>query len=183
MPPEATARPQLAEVSDTVAKPADDLDDAHHAIDYAGDWIRNADTKAGLLTASVAVVIAAGTAQVSASSEMLRPSDGREWLVLAILGFAVTALAVAIVALAVVITPRTPPAQAPSRFSFPTLASHAWRHTPATRAQAAEEAWEQANVLASIAQDKFRALRVASLATFTGLVLYACWAIAAVLLN
>lgn len=55
---------------------ADDLADAHHAIDYAGTWINNADTKAGLLSAALAVVLAATSQQSKAIGDVLRPSDG-----------------------------------------------------------------------------------------------------------
>lgn len=93
------------------------------------------------------------------------------------------AILVAIVALALVITPRTPPPQEPSRFGFPTLASHGWKHQPATRAEVAGEAWGQAQVLSGIAKRKYAALRVASAAVFCSLLLYVAWAVAASLIN
>lgn len=164
-------------------EPASDLADAHHAIGYAGMWINNADTKAGLLSAALAVVVAAATQQSRVIGDVLRPGGGGEWAALVVLCLLGLAIVVGVVALGLVITPRTPPPAAPSRFGFPTLASHGWRHVPATRAQAAEEAWGQAHVLSRIATRKFAALRVASIAVFSSFPLYGCWIVTTSLID
>ncbi len=182
-PDRAVAKLDQGRADVTATDPCDDLVDAHHAIGYAGTWINNADTKAGLLAAALAVVVAGATQQAEAMSDALRPGDGSEVAALILLCLLGAAVATATVGLALATIPRTPPPQAPSRFGFPTLASHGWRHVPATRAQAAAEAWGQAQVLAGIAARKYVRLRVAMTAAFASLPLYAAWSVAAALIR
>jgi len=167
----------------TATDPSEDLVDAHHAIGYAGTWINNADTKAGLLAAALAVVVAGATQQSEAIQDALRPANGGEAVALVLLCLLGATVAIATLGLALATLPRTPPPQAPSRFGFPTLASPGWRHVPATRAQAATEAWAQAQVLSRIAARKYATLRVAVTAVFASLPLFAAWSVAAALIR
>lgn len=162
---------------------ADDLADAHHAIDYFSNWVKNADTKAGLLSAVLAVVIAGGAQQADAIGDITRPNGPGEMAALVVMCLLGAALVVGILALAMVVTPRTPPPQAPSRFGFPTVASHAWRGERVSRDEAASEAWGQARVLAQIAARKFVTLRVASVAVFSALWLVTAWIVTTSLLH
>jgi hypothetical protein len=155
----------------------DDLADAHSAIVYASTWVNSADTKAGFLAAMSAVVIAAISQQTDEIGVAIQLAGNGRPVPLVLLVLVGSALAVALVALAFVITPRTPPPQAPSRFGFPTLASRGWKRVRATRAQAAEEAWDQARVLSRVARAKFKALRVAAVAEFLSVFLYAAWTV------
>lgn len=175
--------PEQGPADVTATDPSDDLLDAHHAIGYAGTWINNADTKAGLLAAALAVVVAGATQQAEAIGDALRPANGGEAVALVLLGMLGATVATATVGLGLATIPRTPPPQAPSRFDFPTLTSHGWRHVPATRAQAAAEAWGQAQVLSRIAARKYAMLRVAMTAVFGSLPLYAAWSVAAALIR
>ena len=167
----------------STAAAADHLADAHQAVGYAGGWVNNADTKAGLLSAAVAVVIAATSQQAGAIKAVARfkhSSDVVAFTLFCLLGVAVT---VALIALATALVPRTPPPQMSSRFGFPTLASPGWTPSPVTRAEAADEAWNQARVLSTIAQRKFVSLMVACVAVFVALPLYLAWMVAAALVT
>lgn len=168
-----------ADSETTSVEPKDDLEDGHQALAYTATWINNADTKAGLLSAAVAVVLAGITQQAHSIKNVLSPAGGGEWAALSLFALLAGALMVAIIALAKVITPRMPLPQSPSRFGFPTLASPTWRHHPATREGAAEEVWQQARLLSSIARSKFGSLRVASIATFSSLPLFGAWSVVA----
>ncbi len=175
--------PSGMDIPPVPVEPADDLADAHKALGYFGTWINSADTKAGLLSAALAVVIAAVTQQRGAVADVVRPANGGELAALCLLGLLGAFVIVALVALARAITPRTQPSDIPSRFGFPTVAFHGWKHLPATRAQAAEEAWSQAHALAGIAATKNRAVRMASVAVFTTLPLYVSWSVVASLID
>lgn len=156
---------------------SEDLADAHQAMGYFTIWIQNADTKAGLLSAALAVVLGAMAQQGKVLGDVLRPNHLGEWAALVLLcclGFTVL---VATISLALVLTPRTPPPQEPSRFGFPTVASDEWKHSPATRAQAGAEAWGQAQVLALIAARKYATLRFAARSVFLGIPLFAAWVV------
>lgn len=155
-----------------MANGVDDLDDAHHAIDYFGQWIRGADTKAGLLAASVAVIIGTGSAKITTSTNALQPPTDLSALTRVLVGLTIVAVSISVAALAVAVVPRTTPSEIPSRFSFPTVASPDWTFVPATRDEASVQAWTQARVLARIAQNKHGALRVASVTTFSSMFLY-----------
>lgn len=180
MQPEAADEP---EASRSGTNSAADIDDAHHAIEYVGQWIRSADTKAGLLATSVAVIIGAGSSQLATFRSSLQTSGAVVWATSTLIGITIVAIVVAIVSLAVMVTPRTSQSEIPSRFSFPTLASPPWIHPPTARTEASKEAWAQARVLSRIAQDKHRALRVASPATFSALLLYVVSFITALVLH
>lgn len=175
MPPDARAAPPANAGANRDADSADDLTDAHHAIGYFSTWINNADTKAGLLSAALAVVIAGGAQQAHSIGDVARPDGPSELAALVVLCLLGAALAVGIVALAMVVTPRTPHSQPPSRFGFPTVASHAWRCERSSRENAASEAWGQAHVLAQIAARKFVSLRLASISVFTAVWLVTVW--------
>lgn len=176
MSPEAgSATIRNAVLSDAM----DDLADAHFAIGYASGWVTNADTKAGLLSAAIALILGASGQQISKIHLIMALRNGAAWTALALLVAMGICVVTAIGALASVLIPRTTPPRRPSRFGYPTLSSPAWKHTPASRVEAAEEAWDQAGVISGIASTKFRALRVASKAVFLALPFYGAWIVAA----
>jgi hypothetical protein len=160
---------------------ADGLADALQMITNTGTWINNADTKAGLLAAAVAVLVAALAQQTSVLTQVLHAHSRHVWVAFSILVGLVVDLCTSVAALGLALRPRTPHPQTPSRFSFPTIASPAWTRWPEDRDQVAAEAWTQAHLLARIAVGKFRALKVATTATLSSVVLYLEWLLAAAL--
>lgn len=162
-------------------EPEDDLDDGHHAIAYVAAWITNADTKAGLLSAVLALVVAALTQQPDAIADALPPTDGSDWIAVVMFGLVVLGLATSLALLALALVPRSPTSQQPNRFGYPTLARAEWTHTPAGRRQAASEAWEQAHVLATIVSRKYANLRRATVAVFFTLIASLAWVTVAAL--
>lgn len=146
----------------------DDLEDAHHAIDYVSGWIRAADTKAGLLSAAIALILTGTFGQDSPFTSDTQ--TGLESLTRLLIW---VGLLLAVVSLAATITSRSRPGPA-SRFAFPTLADDTWNRPIVDRGQVAREAWAQAQALAAIARRKHLAVGVASWATFTSLFLLVC---------
>jgi hypothetical protein len=158
---------------------SDHVSDAFQMIGSTGAWINNADTKAGLLAAAVAVLVAALAQQMSVLAEVLRPHGPTAWIALSLLSLLVMDMCTAVLALGFVIRPRTQLPETHSRFSFPTIADPAWKYHPANRTEVAAEAWSQARVLARIATVKFQVVKIAARATYSSVILYLAWLMAA----
>ena len=156
----ALADPQSESVS-----PRHDLEDAHHAIDYVSGWIRAADTKAGLLSAAIALMITGMLQQDNPIGTVPTDLAGIARVLIWV------GLLVAVLAVGATIAPRTSPTATPCRFAFPTLADGRWTRSVASRSNIADEAWVQAKALAVIAKRKHQAVWVASWATFISLFL------------
>lgn len=152
-----------------------DLDDAHKAIDAFRGWINNADTKAGLLSAGVAALVAGVTQQRTALGLALSPNSAKTYVALAVLIIWLSAIIVVVTALGFSLIPRLDAPPTSNRFAFPTVARWDWSITPADRETAAGEAWAEARVLAIIASNKFRGLKVAFPAFGVALVLFLAW--------
>jgi hypothetical protein len=153
-------------------------DGALVAMDQVGQWVRYADTKAGLVAAGFAAVLVLITGQVDDVVTTMK--SGRDWMAVCIV------LAVLVVAAAVItlwnlidaIVPR-PRGEGPvnNRFAWPALKemdrSGLRAHLAATTV--ADDAWEQTLALAKIADQKYEAARAALAAlmffTLTGTVL------------
>jgi hypothetical protein len=152
-----------------------DLEDAHHALDAFREWITNADTKAGLLSAASAVLVGAVGSQQRAITAVLSPRGSLEYIGLGLLIAWTLSLSVALAALGYALVPRIPHPSAPSRFAFPTVARSDWPLTPISRAGAAREAWAEAKVLALVAAHKFSGLRIAFPSFAAALALFLAW--------
>lgn len=133
-------------------KAAADVSDAEFVIGQTGEWIRSADTKAGLLFGALAVLL--GWLSTSTGElHGLRSGQLHRLDTIALAGCAVL-LAVAIVLLVLVLLPRraTPPT---TRYAWPLINKMSiddiLELTPTTRR---EEAWKQGKQLAQIASRK-----------------------------
>jgi hypothetical protein len=124
-------------------------------IEQTGEWIRNADTKTGLLATAISVLIAATAGNMHRKqftawhsvSGVVSICAGGIFLGCAIL---------AVVHMLAVVIPRTKVAGSISRFSWPWLAAHteAEINSQVRRIGARREAWAQAKALADIARAK-----------------------------
>lgn len=145
-------------------RPVPPADGSQQALDQVANWVRFADTKATVLTAALGVVmtmLVTNTPQIikaAATSEEATTRFGALAFVTAAaflftLGWLVHAIA-----------PRRGASGKVSRFSWPALASADYedlvRHNEAVPAH--EDAWKQTLVLARVADEKFRACRLAA---------------------
>jgi hypothetical protein len=155
---------------DRILDPLDDLDVALHAIGDFGQWIQNADTKAGMCGALLGLMIAGVTSDIAAVHTTL--AAGGPWrfpAIVLLVAFAVS-LFVAGVFLGLTQMPRVPVPPTVRRLAFPAMARGAMvraiRHLPTASAdELREEAWDQAEALARIAARKFRYLRMGLLSS------------------
>jgi hypothetical protein len=144
-------------------------------IEQYGEWIRNADTKAGLLSAVVSILLVGLTQNSSAIEFATRASDGRGRLALASLVLLVVSFSVAGFFLIRLQIPRLLAADRLNRFAFPSVARSAVEDLEgASPHQLVEEAWEEAHTLARTAMRRFIELRLAWIWTAASL---ACFVI------
>jgi uncharacterized membrane protein YeaQ/YmgE (transglycosylase-associated protein family) len=129
--------------------------DVEFIIGQIADWIRNADTKTGLLLTGLTILLGAVSAHVRDLRTLWTGDAGRPaavWL----LGVAVVLLAAAFGFLVVVLLPRTKSVGA-SRYAWPWIAKTSVedlvRLTPDSMRR---EGWQQAKQLAEIAAFKYR---------------------------
>lgn len=156
---------------------SDDVGDALHAIGTMTTWVTHADTKAGLLAAAVAVVLAAMAQDREMIGDVARSAGTAEIVSAVVLVGIGIAVIVAVIALGTAVTPRHRTDSSPARFGLPTLADPGWTRTRAARADVADEAWVQAVALAQIASRKFSQVRVASIAVTVALLLLGAWTV------
>ncbi|WP_204072741.1 Pycsar system effector family protein [Planotetraspora phitsanulokensis] len=152
--------------------PEPDSADAHFAISQFSAWIMNADTKAGVLAAALAILINGLLGQKIAITALLPPRNVAAWLPLTALTGSAICIIAASMHLILAVRPKIRQDEF-SRYSWPsvsksTISQLVSRGTDTDR----EEAWKTAHTLASIAEIKFRRLRVA----------FIWWLIAALLL-
>lgn len=145
--------------------PLDDLDVALHAIGDFGQWIQNADTKAGMCGALLGLMIAGVTSDIAAVHTTLGTGGPWRFPAIVLLGAFAASLFVAGVFLGLTQMPRVPVPPTVRRLAFPAMAGGAMvraiRHLPSASAEELrEEAWDQAEALARIAARKFRYLRM-----------------------
>jgi len=143
-------------------------DGALAAMDQIGQWVRYADAKAGLVAAAAAAVLALAAGNAADIVETWDRGGGWRVAITTLVVGAAVAGVVTFWALAQALAPRPlggPPK--PNRFSWPSLSAltsdELAAHVTATSVH--DDAWQQARVLASIAEAKFRWCRTALVAS------------------
>ena len=145
-------------------RPVPPAEGSQQALDQAANWVRFADTKATVLTAALGVVM---TMLVSSTPNIITAATTSEE---ATTRFGILACVTAAAFLFTLgwlvhaIAPRRTAASRINRFSWPALASIGYEdlvsHKEAVHAH--EDAWKQTLVLARVAEEKFRACRLAT---------------------
>jgi hypothetical protein len=124
-------------------------------LDQVSQWIRNADTKTGLLLTGLIIILGA----ISSRAKDLRAlwaSNASRPAALWFLGAAVVLLAIAFALLIVVLLPRAR-LSGPSRYAWPWIAKASLDDLKGlSSASLREEGWCQAKQLAEIAAFKYR---------------------------
>jgi hypothetical protein len=124
-------------------------------LDQISQWIRNADTKTGLLLTGLAIVLGAISSQakeVRALWEIHASRPAALWF----LGAAIVFLAIAFALLIIVLLPRVP-LGGPSRYAWPWIAKSDLDDLKELKPNSLrEEGWRQAKQLAEIAAFKYR---------------------------
>lgn len=124
-------------------------------LDQISQWIRNADTKTGLLLTGLIIVLGAISSQakeVRALWELHTSRPAALWF----LGAAIVFLTVAFALLIIVLLPRVPVGGA-SRYSWPWIAKSGLDDLKGLKPNSLrEEGWRQAKQLAEIAAFKYR---------------------------
>ena len=164
----------------------DELAVALHTIDDFGRSIQGADAKAGVLTAVLGLVVGSLVNEATGNrAALFRASYALRVPGAAFVVFLVS-LAVAGVALGMTQVPRLMTTTGSCRLAFPAAAHrgprppHALHQVPRTRSSVVDlhdEAWRQAEVLATIAMRKFRHLRIALPSTGLCVAAFVCWLI------
>ncbi|MCH5677356.1 hypothetical protein [Streptomyces gilvus] len=133
--------------------------DATLAIDQVSAWIISADTKAGLLAASLGVLVAGLLTQASALRGMAPPHTVRQALILLLAHLTVISTMVSAWFVLRTLAPRTV-TSTPTRYGWPSLARTQGPVTPAAEpGRARAEAWQHAVDLAAVAELKFASFR------------------------
>jgi hypothetical protein len=124
-------------------------------VDQISQWIRNADTKTGLLLTGLAVVLGAISSQAKAVRVLWEIHASRP-AALWFLGAAIVLLALAFALLIIVLLPRVP-LSGPSRYAWPWIAKSSLDDLNELKPNSLrEEGWRQAKQLAEIAAFKYR---------------------------
>jgi hypothetical protein len=172
--PEQRRRNSLAHSTEAPARL--DVSDAEFVIGQTGDWIRSADTKAGLLFGALAVL----SGWLGSSAEGLRGLwSGQPHQLDALIALAgcVVLLAVANVLLVGVLIPRRS-TDAATRYAWPSVSKKSLDDllalTPETRR---EEAWKQAKQLAEIASRKHDLFAVAVWFSIGSVLCFLTWSV------
>ncbi len=145
--------------------PLDDLDVALHAIGDFGQWIQNADTKAGMCGAVLGLLIAGVTSDLDTVHRTLGGAGSVRYPAVTLLVMFAVSLLLAGAFLGLTQVPRVPVPPTVRRLAFPAMArGSAYCPVrdlpPASAAQLRDEAWDQAEALARIAARKFQYLRM-----------------------
>ncbi|MEV2213204.1 hypothetical protein AB0H86_17410 [Streptomyces sp. NPDC050997] len=141
------------------------------AINQVSGWIAAADTKAGLLAASLGVLVAGLLTQAGPLRTMAPPHTVREALILVLAHLVMVAVAVSGWFILRTLAPKSTTSR-PTRYGWPTLARRIGAPEPSPEpspgpdpdgdnGRARAEAWQHAIDLAVIAQRKFVAFRAA----------------------
>ncbi|MFD4641669.1 Pycsar system effector family protein [Lentzea sp. NPDC058436] len=145
----------------TVRRHRDSTSEAQFVITVVGNWIVNADTKAGLLATANAVLGGVVASQRSSLRSAFNPKSPTPWWELPIAGLVALSFLISMVALVAVLRPRirTGPY---SRYSWPAVANLSAEDVLSrARRNPEAEAWRTARDLSLIARRKFLWLRVA----------------------
>lgn len=148
------------------------------ALRTAGDFrgsIAGADTKAGLLISALGICI--GGASKAIATPPVLPDAASEFASPVLLALSLSAALGALLYLTSALTPRTGvPSGRPNLFAFPAFPQHrAARLHTATTAELCAQAWQQAEVLAHIADTKYRRLRNALRCFCAALLAFLLW--------
>jgi len=131
------------------------------AINQVSGWIAAADTKAGLLAASLGVLVAGLLTQVGPLRTMAPPHTVRETLILVLAHLVMVSVAVSGWFILRTLAPKSTTSR-PTRYGWPTLARRIGAPEPdGDNGRARAEAWQHAVDLAVIAERKFVAFRAA----------------------
>lgn len=165
------------------ADPEADLAEALAAGAEFGCWVRNADTKAGLLAAATAVLVGALAQQTGTLGTFLAPETRLETVVLVLLVATGGGMLTTTVFLGHALIPRTPTSsEVPNRFSWPDMAeADPAQLRRGDQAAAAHEAWCQAHTVAIIAKRKFDAIRRAVWSLGGSFLAFSAWVVVAAL--
>lgn len=138
-------------------------EDAELVIQETGNWIRNADTKATVLAAALALTISTSVthcAGVLAAYHDRGGSIGR-WIIIVASLVAAATLLLSIFNVYKTLVPRTTPETAFNRFGWPSIATCPHPPTKLEPGALRDDAWRQCYQLALIAQGKFRHFKFA----------------------
>ncbi|MEU0068460.1 hypothetical protein ABZ027_02615 [Streptomyces sp. NPDC006332] len=139
--------------------------DATLAINQVSAWIVAADTKAGLLAASLGVLVAGLLTQAAPLRTMAPPHTVREALILVLAHLVMVSVAMSGWFILRTLAPKST-AGLPTRYGWPSLARRTGDPEPAPETggesrRARAEAWQHAVDLAVIAERKYVTFRVA----------------------
>lgn len=158
--------------------PHDELAVALHTIDDFGRSIQIADAKAGMLTAALGLVTGGAASNLGgADAGPLLAAPSHAGVPFVAFWVFLVSLLVAGVALGMTQLPRLNATVEACRLAFPSAARWGCRPTAPTVVELRDEAWRQAEILASIAMRKFHHLRIALLATGVCILAFLCWLI------
>ncbi|MEU9583262.1 hypothetical protein [Streptomyces werraensis] len=151
-------------------------EDVRFTLEQVGEWIRSADTKAGLLAPTLALLMSPAFDNFSKRQLTDFLDSPRNFLgALLFVGFGLT-FVVAAFFVAQVLIPRTQHAVRSSRYSWPWLCEtdlHVL--TSLSPSESREEAWAQAKILAQIAQWKHRNFKLALRTTIMNGIFLISW--------
>ncbi|NEC52449.1 hypothetical protein G3I18_28415 [Actinospica acidiphila] len=151
-------------------------EDVRFTLEQVGEWIRSADTKAGLLAPTLALLMSPAFGNFNKRQLTNFLDSPREFIGASLfVGFGLT-FGMAAFFVAQVLIPRTQHAVRSSRYSWPWLCD-ADLHvlTALSPAESREEAWAQAKNLAQIAQWKHKYFKLALRTTIINAVLLIAW--------
>ena len=167
--------PNIASPPDVVT-PASPTSDVEFVVGQTGEWIRNADTKTGLLLTGLTVLLA-GISGHAGDLRAVWSANTEPPVAVWVLAGSVAFLAVAYGLLVAVLVPRTTGLQ-PSRYSWPWLATQSLAQLEALAPSTARsEALTQARTLAGIAARKYKFFALAVWASGASIGLFLIWSV------
>lgn len=132
-------------------------EDVRFTLEQTGEWIRAADAKAGLLSAALAVLVAAITAKFDRAHVVNWADFPGDAIKAGLLAATLLSLVKSAYNLKGVLIPRTQPGSEPTRYSWPWVESASLEEiVKIPTSSSRREAWVQAKTLATIAKDKHR---------------------------
>ncbi|MFG2028141.1 hypothetical protein [Streptomyces sp. NPDC048825] len=151
-------------------------EDVRFTLEQVGEWIRSADTKAGLLAPTLALLVSPAFDNFSKRQLIDFLDSPRDFIgTLLFVGFSLT-FGMAAFFVAKVLIPRTQHAVRSSRYSWPWLCEtdlHVL--TALSPSESREEAWAQAKNLAQIAQWKHKNFKLALRTTIANAAFLTAW--------
>jgi hypothetical protein len=151
-------------------------DDAEFVIGQTSEWIRNADTKTGLLFAGLAILLGVVSPHGRDLKALWHPGDSRPAAVW-FLGVAAVFLATSFTMLMLVLLPRTSTSGS-TRYAWPWLARATTSELDQMQTETRRaEAWRQARQLAGIAEFKYRYFTLAVLAAGLSVACLLIWSV------